>query len=267
MSSPPPAATGAIAGTLYDHPQYYELIFGSDWKAEFDFLLACFERFSPRPVRRVFEPACGTGRLLLRLAKRGLEVAGNDLNPRAVEYCNRRFQKHGLAPPAVVGDMCDFRVSPKYDAAFNLINSFRHLPSEQHARDHLTCVANALRAGGIYLLGLHLTPSGDPICNEESWSAQRGHLAVTSYMQSLGIDRRKRKERVGFTLNVYTPTRRLRLTEEMDFRTYTAPQFRRLLADVDRFEVLETYDFSYDINHPLPVDKHSEDVVYVLRRK
>ncbi len=259
--------TEPITGNLYDHPRYYELIFGSDWKAEFDFLLACFERFSPRPIERVFEPACGTGRLLLRLAQQGYEVAGNDLNAKAVDYCNRRFLQRGWSPPAVVGDMSDFRVAKKYHAAFNLINSFRHLPTEQHAENHLKCVADCLRKGGLYLLGLHLTPAGKPICGEERWSARRGHLAVTSHMQSLGINRRTRKERVGMTMNVYTPTRQFCLSDEMDFRMYSAAQFDSLLQAVNRFEVLETYDFRYDIDQPMPVDKQTEDVVYILRKK
>ncbi len=33
-----------IAGDLYDYPKYYDLVFGSDWKTEFDFLLACFDK-------------------------------------------------------------------------------------------------------------------------------------------------------------------------------------------------------------------------------
>ena len=73
-----------LDGHLYDYPAYYDLIFGSDCAAELSFLEACFERFTDRVVSRVFEPACGTGRLLYRLARRGYSVSGNDLNPAAV---------------------------------------------------------------------------------------------------------------------------------------------------------------------------------------
>ncbi len=54
--------TDKVQGDIYDYPVYYDLIFGSDWRAEFDFLTGCFERFAKRPVKRLFEPACGTGR-------------------------------------------------------------------------------------------------------------------------------------------------------------------------------------------------------------
>ncbi len=252
---------------LYDYPKYYDLVFGSDWKSEFDFLLACFERYAKRPVQRVFEPACGTGRLLVKLADAGYEVAGNDLNAKAVEYCNRRLARRGHPATAVVGDMADFRVTRKFQAAFNMINSFRHLPSEAAARAHLKCTAEALVSGGLYVLGLHITPPGAPQCEEESWSARRGHLSVVSQMWSLGVDRRRRQERVRVSYDVYTPTRQMRLEDEMNFRTYTAAQFQRLLAAVDAFDLAETFDFAYDINEPVEIDELTEDVVYVLRKR
>ena len=171
-----------IHASLYDYPKYYDLLFGSDWKAEFDFLGACFEQHARRPVRRLFEPACGTGRLMVKFASAGYEVSGNDLNSKAVAYCNARLQRLGFPPSASVGDMADFRLRRKVDAAFSTINSFRHLATERAAEDHLRCVAGALGKGGLYVLGFHLTPTREPTCDEESWSARRGNLAVCSRM-------------------------------------------------------------------------------------
>ena len=31
---------------VYDFPRYYDLVYGSDWKAEFDFLCGAFERYA-----------------------------------------------------------------------------------------------------------------------------------------------------------------------------------------------------------------------------
>ncbi len=94
--------------SIYDFPTYYDLVFGSDTAAEMRFLGKCFERFVDGPVKRVFEPACGTGRLIYRLGKQGYEVGGVDLNEKAIDYCNQRLAKHGLRGRAQVGDMSDF---------------------------------------------------------------------------------------------------------------------------------------------------------------
>ena len=32
---------------IYDYPNYYDVLFGADWRAEFKFLRACFEN-TPR---------------------------------------------------------------------------------------------------------------------------------------------------------------------------------------------------------------------------
>ena len=144
-------------GNLYDYPKYYDLVYGSDWKAEYEFLLACFEKHAHGNVERVFEPACGTGRLLVKLAQAGFDVAGVDLNAAAVDFCNDRLERSGFPRSAFVGDMCDFTVDQPVDAAFNTINSFRHLPSEAAAEGHLACVARAVRPGGVIILE---TPEG-----------------------------------------------------------------------------------------------------------
>ncbi|MBX3437855.1 MAG: class I SAM-dependent methyltransferase [Planctomycetaceae bacterium] len=256
-----------IRGNLYDYPKYYDLLFGSDWKAEFDFLTACFPKHAGRKVRRVFEPACGTGRLLIKLAQAGYGIAGNDLNPKAVDYCNARLARHGFPRSVRVGDMADFQVARPFDAAFNMINSFRHLATEEQAASHLQCVANAIAPGGLYLLGLHLIPTRGDRNEEESWSARRGNLVINSYMWSKAIDLRRRMEKLGMRLDVYTPTQHVRINDEMYYRTYNVRQMQTLLSSVPDWELVETYDFAYDLDDPIVVTTKTEDVVFVLRKR
>ena len=256
-----------IRGSLYDYPAYYDLLFGFDWKAEVRFLAAVWEKHARKPVKRLFEPACGTGRLLFRLAKRGYEPAGLDLNPKAVAYCNRRLQRHGLTSDAVwVDDMADFHSRRKYDAGFNLINSFRHLLTQEQAEAHLRCMADVLVADGVYCLGVHLTPTECQPMEYEEWSARRGQLAARSRMTTTTRDLKQRREEFDLELDVFTPTRQFRICDHLIFRTYTVAQFDRLLASEPRFELVAAYDFGYDIDEPLELDGASEDVVYVLRK-
>lgn len=251
---------------LYDFPKYYDLLFGSDCRAELRFLKGCFRKFGREPTRRVFEPACGTGRLLIKLARAGFDVAGNDLNPKAVDFCNERLRRQGYRPSVTVGDMSNFRVAKKFDAAFNMINSFRHLGSEAQAEGHLRCMAAALARGGLYVLGLHLTPLQGPYTEDEAWTARRGHLSINSYMWTKQRDLKRRNEKLGLRFDIYTPTQQFRIEDEMNYRTYTARQFQDLLNRTDVFEVAALYDFHYRLNRPIVIDAQTEDVVFVLRR-
>jgi SAM-dependent methyltransferase len=252
---------------LYDYPRYYDLVFGSDWKAEFDFLRAAFCQFATGKVRRVFEPACGTGRLLFRLGAAGYEVSGLDLNPRAVEYCNKRLERSGHGTGVFVGDMADFKLRRKVDSAFNMINSFRHLLSEEAARGHLRCMAAALRRGGLYVLGLHLTPTEGVPMSEESWSARRGHLAINTHLATFDLDLKRRAERCTMRMDVYTPKNSLTITDELVFRTYTRAQLKSLLASVPELELAAVFDFSYNLDDPIKIQATTQDVVLMLKKR
>jgi len=262
----------SVVDSIYNHPSYYDLIFASDWVAEFKFLEAAFEKHvskkSPgsKKVKRILEPACGTGRLLFRMAKAGYYAAGLDLNEKAVAYCNERLVKHGFQPTAFVADMCDFQVAKPYDAAFNTINSFRHLATEKQAAEHLRAMAAAIRPGGIYALGFHLTPLSGPQTDKESWSARKGNLMINTSMWPRDKDRKKRMERYNLRFDIYRPSGTKRIDDCLELRSYTSRQFASLLKKVPDWSIEETYDFQYDIDEPIEIDSETEDIVYILKR-
>ncbi|TWT82658.1 Tellurite resistance protein TehB [Planctomycetes bacterium CA13] len=256
-----------INESIYDHPKYYDLVFGADCAAEVKFIEGCGEQWMNRKPKRLLEPACGTGRLLYLLAKKGYEVDGLDLNPKAVAFCNDRFRRHGLRESAFVADMSDFTMSRKCDLAFNTINSFRHLCSERAARDHLQCLGKVIRPGGLYLLGVHLTPTAVNPSESESWSARRGHLSINTHMWTVDRNTRTRIERFGIRFDVHRPTGSFRIEDELVLRSYKAKQMDRLIASSECWETIATYDFGYDLTDPIDVDSTTEDVIYVLKRK
>jgi SAM-dependent methyltransferase len=251
----------------YDQPHLYDQAFGSEWREEMAFLILCFEQYAAVNVHRVFEPACGTGRLLFRLARAGYEVSGLDLNERAVAYCNERLRRKGFHATALIGDMTDFRLPRKVDAAFNLVSSFRHLNSESAAKLHLRRMAAALRPGGIYAVGLHLTPTGRAPCDVEVWTARRGRSRVRTRVSTTSRNLRRRQERIRITFATHTPTSTGQLESRIMLRTYTARQFCSLLSSVNAFEIVAIHDFRYQIDTPITLGSRTEDAVFVLRRR
>lgn len=252
--------------SIYDHPKYYDLVFGADCAAELKFIRDCNKRFMKGLAKRMFEPACGTGRLICRLAREGYEVGGLDLNAKAVDFCNSKLAKKGFPASAMVADMSDFTVKKKYDLAFNTINSFRHLGTEKAARGHLRSMAGAIRVGGLYLLGLHLRCTEANQSETESWSARRGNLAVNTHMWTIERDVPGRVERFGIRFDIHTPLKQFRINDVLVLRSYTDGELRRLVKAAGGWAIEETYDFGYNVNLPIDVDGTCEDVVYVLRR-
>jgi len=261
----------------YDHPAYYDLAFRSETKLEADFIEAACRKYCPFAVRRLLEPACGTGRLIAELATRGYRMSGFDLSEPALRFCRRRLARKKLQAAIFAADMADFELpSPGadqrvigrgVDAAYNTFDSFRHLLTEQSARRHLECVARCVRPGGLYILGFHLLP---PDASEECierWTEHQRGAQVTVTLRVLATDRRKRIETLRVSLLVRDKGETLRLRDEFQFRMYTAAQFRRLLAQTPEWELCDVYDFWYEIDRPMKLNNDMSDTVFVLRKR
>ena len=80
---------------LYDLPEYYDVAFSWDLSSEIEFFGQLFAAHVPFEVKRILEPACGTGRFLVALPGRGYRVRGYDVNPRAVAYARRKIAASG----------------------------------------------------------------------------------------------------------------------------------------------------------------------------
>ena len=58
-------------------------------------------------------------------------------------------------------------------------------------------------------------------------------------MWSKKVDRKKRMEYLGMTLDIWMPTKQFRIEDEMHYRTYTAQQMSDLLSRVPELEHVE----------------------------
>jgi SAM-dependent methyltransferase len=250
----------------YDCPRLYDLAFRSETRPEADFIEAACRKYCSFPVRRLLEPACGSGRLVAELAARGYRMTGFDQSAPALRYLRRRLARRGLRAKVFQADMADFFVARPADAAYNTFDSFRHLLSERSARRHLECVADSLRPGGIYILGFHLLPPDASLECTERWTERHRKTQVTVTLRVLEADRRKRMEQVRISILARYGGTLTRLRDEFPLRLYTAAQVRKLLASVPALELCDVFDFWYEIDHPLRLDNEIADAVFVLRK-
>ncbi len=260
------ASTKPIVGDWYDHPEFYDLSVGDETLGEAAFIEAACRKYCDFPVRRLVEPACGSGRLVVEMAARGYDVTGFDLNEKALNFLKKRLKRRKLRAEVLRADMTDFTLSQPAEAAFCLLNSFRHLLTEAAAKSHLEAVAKNLRPGGIYILGLHLVPPDAYDNAIERWRTSQGKTQISADLRVTATDRRRRIESLQISLRVRRGEKLWRFRGKFDFRLYTAPQFRRLLASVPAFELCDVYDFWYEIDEPLKLDNNMSDTVFILRK-
>lgn len=151
---------------------YYDLDQGS-LEQDIDFYLALAQRTgSP-----ILELGCGTGRLLLALARAGYRVTGVDILPAMLA---RAEQKSRAAGPKVTGrihllqeNFCQLDLDERFRLAILAVNTIMHLESPYEQRALLQCVFRQLSPGGLFALDLFhphpdaLTPANGEVLLEK----------------------------------------------------------------------------------------------------
>jgi SAM-dependent methyltransferase len=258
----------------YDTPSYYDIIFDQDTGLEADFLEAMMRRHGQTRARagpnwRVFEPACGSGRLMSELAARGHEVAGFDLNPHMLQHARRKLQGAGLDGLLWEDRMESFKLPSRrrYDLAHCLVSTFKYLLDEAAALSHLERVAGSLRTGGLYVLGLHLTDYRAAQAEHERWVGKKGGVEVVCNTHTWPPRRRRRTEDVRTRLRITRRGRSRTVETNWQFRTYNAAEIKTLIARVTGFACVACHDFTYDAGSQRPLDDSYSDLVLILRKK
>ena len=251
----------------YQTPLYYDIIFDVDTETEASFLEAVYDRYVKTRGRRMLEPACGSGRLVAAMTRRGFNVTGFDLNQEMLRFARRRLREKHLQARLVEARLESFSFAAKFDIAHCLVSTFKYLLSEKAARSHLQRIANALKPGGVYVLGLHLTDYNDPARSRERWLGSRGRTRVICNIQSWPADRRKRTEHVRSRLIVTCNGDERRFETHWTFRSYNLSQLKSLLRSVPQLEHVATYDFSHHIGCSIVLDGTQLDTVLILRRR
>ncbi|MEM8711031.1 MAG: class I SAM-dependent methyltransferase [Planctomycetota bacterium] len=254
----------------YETPRYYDAIFDVDSDVEGDFLEAVFERHatpSKKGRRRVLEPACGSGRLMVEMAQRGWDAHGFDLEPNMVAFTQERLAEEGLTGSATIADMADFELRGSFDMAHCLVSTFKYLLTEEDARGHLRSVARALRPGGIYALGFHLSWYDYREKTHEKWIAKKNGAHVTCKITGWPADRKTRTEKVRAKLKVVEDGVEKRAKTTWTFRSYDAQQVRSMLSAVPELEHVATYDFHYEVDEPQILSDEQCDTLLILQKK
>jgi ubiquinone/menaquinone biosynthesis C-methylase UbiE len=173
----------------------------------------------------VLELACGTGRLLGRIAEAGFRCKGVDASPAMLDLArrNRGRLKPGARKRMSLkkADMRSFRLKGKYGLAILADNSFRVLSSQRQQRECLESVRRHLRPRGVFLMTVRKFDKAKmngkkgesgwskPICNPTTGhgvsrkvvtrvNEKRNEVVGEYRYKTIGIGGRKKSHRFSF---------------------------------------------------------------------
>ncbi len=227
---------------LYANPVVYDILYTSGTAGEVGAFIELEMQFAPGRILKGslwFEPACGTGRYLRDLEKRKKRSAGFDLHEGQLDYARGRLD----VPPGAIfqADMADFSAAARQsglepdsvDFAFNPVNSIRHLDSDQAMLTHFEQMADFMKPGAVYLVGLSLIDYDCLMPEEDLWRTGRGHLKVSQLVNYLPPEpgsEKGRIEQVISHLTVEGPNKTEHFDDTYDLRTYDTKQWRDLIG-------------------------------------
>jgi SAM-dependent methyltransferase len=151
--------------------------------------LPFLEGMAARCGSPILELACGTGRALLPLARRGFHVTGVDVSPAMLAIAQSRLQVAGLEGRVrlVQQDMRELDLGGRFNLAFALVNSFSHMLTLDDQLAALAAIRRHLEPGGILILDLFnpdmgrlLDFRGHVVLDKQMADPRTGHT-ITKY--------------------------------------------------------------------------------------
>jgi SAM-dependent methyltransferase len=164
----------------------YDLIapFYDSEHAQFDEDLDLYRNFAELCSGSLLELACGSGRLLLPLAREGHMLTGVDTSERMLALAQARLQEEHLSSRVtlVQQDMCTLRLPQKYSLAFIALGSFAHLTTRKAQQQALAAVRAHLTKGGTFIVDISNTDArymeqmSGQLLLQGSWQRDDGSL-------------------------------------------------------------------------------------------
>ncbi len=131
--------------------RYYDADFG-----QFEDDLPFYRELARRCGGPILEPMCGSGRLLLPLARAGYRLAGVDISPTLLELARGKLATAGLLGQVELmeADIRHTALAGPFSLAVVALNSFMHLATTNDQLAALGQIHAALRPDGLLALDL-----------------------------------------------------------------------------------------------------------------
>ncbi len=132
---------------LYRNPVYYDLQ-NKNFTEDIPFYLKQIEKFG----QPVLELACGTGRITIPIAERGIEITGLDISEPMLSYAKTKAEEKGVDIEWVKADCRNFELSKKFNVILLPFNSICLLRDISSIESCLSRVKAHLKEDGRFII-------------------------------------------------------------------------------------------------------------------
>jgi len=222
----------------------------------------------------VLELACGTGRILLPIAREGIAIHGIDNSAPMLNVLRKNIQQEPKDVRELIsvaeGDMRDFRSNRQYPLVIIPFRPLQHMYTVEDQLAALNTAAFHLEDEGTLAFDLFF-PKFDLIysgikeeIHELEWplNSDPGKI-VRRYLRKESVDKVNQNFTAAFIFRTYQGGKVVQEeTEPLKMSYYTYPHLRALFM-LAGLEIVEEYgSFAR-----APLDNNAEQMIFILKRK
>lgn len=132
---------------------YDKIMDNVDYVRWANYMLSLFMHYRCEP-RRILELACGTGTVMIELAKHGYEMWGLDRAAEMLEVAQQKADKANQEIKLFQDDMLDFTFDEKFDAVLCLYDSINYVLKRNELFQVFENVYNVLTPDGLFIFDI-----------------------------------------------------------------------------------------------------------------
>ena len=133
-----------------DGGDFFDFMFAAEKKDDIPFYLNIAQGVGGD----ILEVACGSGRIIVPIAKNGFNIVGFDNSKRLLHHANRKIIEEKVDEKAHIfrGDMTCFALNKKFNMAIIAYNTFNHILSKEKQINSLMAINDCLASGGTFIM-------------------------------------------------------------------------------------------------------------------
>lgn len=128
--------------------------------------------------QRVLDAGCGTGSVLLPLAKRKYQMVGIDLSPEMLSVCQDKLFQENLSAILMEMDIRQIKLPEKTDAVVCLCDTLNYLTKEKDLEQCFKSVHRALNQGGCFIFDMHTPYYYHDVLADSQWVEQEEDVVL-----------------------------------------------------------------------------------------
>jgi SAM-dependent methyltransferase len=242
---------------------FYDLFYeerNDDLQMYYDFALAAHDP--------ILELGCGTGRVLVPLAREGHQITGLELSDAMLAEVQAKIDAEHLSERVslVQGDMRAFDIPARFGLAIVPINTFMHCYDTQQQLSCLRCTRRHLQSGGQLVVDVYhpdpqslLEADGRLVSEGITRNPKTGHTIQRLYTRRLDVA--SQTQHVTYILDEIDATGAVRRTMFPFRMRYVFRYEMELLLQASGYNLEAVYG-SYELE---PFDTGSERMIFVAR--